>query len=216
MRNAGWDMPYSGRENSTPAVNEYRNCKALCIYKRGIKKKRAGAWNVPTGDNIVACVTECGSDKSAKVHCPPLEGHGCKSRDSKLAEACINCPTRSPSIQSRPLSLRLCHFWSTKKGKRFHLERRHQAVFAELIHNATPGILREPFTTLCRSGSSASTARANICDMQVLVSVPRPPARFFLNALYIIYLLYVLYIIDWYLAMWSCDFVALIKIWLIS
>ena len=29
-----------------------------------------------TGDNIVACVTKSGSDKSAEVHCPPLKGHG--------------------------------------------------------------------------------------------------------------------------------------------
>ena len=46
-----------------------------------LKKKRAGIWNVQTGDNIVACVRNSGSDKSAEVHCPPLEGHGCKSRD---------------------------------------------------------------------------------------------------------------------------------------
>ena len=30
---------------------------------------------------IIACATNSGSDKSAEVHCPPLEGHGCKSRD---------------------------------------------------------------------------------------------------------------------------------------
>ena len=43
--------------------------------------KRAGVWNVQTGDNFVACVTKSGSDKSTEVHCPPLEGHGCKSGD---------------------------------------------------------------------------------------------------------------------------------------
>ena len=46
-----------------------------------VEKKRGGAWNVQTGDNIVACVIKNGSDKSAEVHFPPLEGHGCKSRD---------------------------------------------------------------------------------------------------------------------------------------
>ena len=45
------------------------------------KKKRAGVWNVQTGDNIVAYVTKSDSDKSVEVHCPPLERHGCKSRD---------------------------------------------------------------------------------------------------------------------------------------
>ena len=34
--------------------------------------------------------------------------------------------------------------------------------------------------------TGASTARANTSDIQVLVSVPRHPARFFLNALYIL------------------------------
>ena len=38
--------------------------------------KRAGVWNVQTGDNIVACVTKSGSDKSAEVQYPPLESHG--------------------------------------------------------------------------------------------------------------------------------------------
>ena len=52
----------------------------------------------------------------------------------------------SPSIQSRPLSLRLCHFWSPKKGSEgqtIHLGRRHQAVCAELVQNAAPGTLRD-------------------------------------------------------------------------
>ena len=40
----------------------------------------------------------------------------------------------------------------------------------------------QPFTALCRSGTSASTARINTFDIQVLVSVPRPPAHLFLNA----------------------------------
>ena len=43
------------------------------------------------------------------------------------------------------------------------------------------------FTTLCRSGTSASTARANTSDIQVLASVPRPSACFFLNAPLIIF-----------------------------
>ena len=51
----------------------------------------------------------------------------------------------------------------------------------------SPGnFTRQPFTALCRSGTSASTARANTSDIQVLVSVPRPPAHSFLNASHII------------------------------
>ena len=44
--------------------------------------------------------------------------------------------------------------------------------------------MRQPFAAFCCSGTSASTARANTSDIQVLVSVPRPLARFF-NAPYI-------------------------------
>ena len=47
-------------------------------------------------------------------------------------------------MQSRPLSLQLRHFWSPKKGSEgqtIHLGRRRQAVRAELVHNAAPGIL---------------------------------------------------------------------------
>ena len=40
----------------------------------------------------------------------------------------------------------------------------------------------QPFSASCCSGTSASIARANTSDIQVLVSVPRPPARFFFNA----------------------------------
>ena len=50
----------------------------------------------------------------------------------------------SPSIQFRPLPLRLRQFWSPKKGSEgqiIHLRRRCQAVSAELVHNAAPGIL---------------------------------------------------------------------------
>ena len=52
----------------------------------------------------------------------------------------------------------------------------------------SPGnFTRQPFTALCRSGTSASTARANTSDIQVLASVPRLPAHFFFNTPYCIY-----------------------------
>ena len=59
---------------------------------------------------------------------------------------------QSPSIQSRSLSLRLCHFWFLKKGfegQTIHLKRRHQTVRAELVHNAAPGILRDSYSPPC-------------------------------------------------------------------
>ena len=35
------------------------------------KKIQAGVWNVQTGDNIVACITKSGFEKSAAIYCPP-------------------------------------------------------------------------------------------------------------------------------------------------
>ena len=114
-----------------------------------LKKKPAGVWNVQTCDNIVACVTKSGSDKSVEVHCQPLEGHGCKSHDWKLAESSVNRQTRSPSIQSRPFSIGLHHFWTPKRLWGANDWRRHQAVCAELVHNAAPGILGDRHSRPC-------------------------------------------------------------------
>ena len=58
--------------------------------------------------------------------------------------------SRSPSIQSRPLFLWLRHFRSPRKsseGQTIHLGR--QAVRAELVHNAAPGILRDSHSPPC-------------------------------------------------------------------
>ena len=58
----------------------------------------------------------------------------------------------SPSIQSRPLSLRLRHIWSPKKGSEeqtIHFGRPSQAVRAELVQNAVPGILRDSHSPPC-------------------------------------------------------------------
>ena len=89
----------------------------------------------------------------------------------------------SPSIQSRPL-LQLCHFWSPKKalrGKWFTSDNNVKQYVRDWY--PSPGnFTRQPFTALCRSGTSAWTASANTSDIQVLVSVPRPPDRFLFNA----------------------------------
>ena len=60
--------------------------------------------------------------------------------------------SRLPSIQSRSLSLRLCHFCSPKKGSEeqiIYLRQRRQAVHADLVHNAAPGILRDSHSPPC-------------------------------------------------------------------
>ena len=95
---------------------------------------------------------------------------------------------RSPSIQSRPLSLQLCNFWSPRKGLRGKDSPRTttSSSMCRIGSQRSPGnFMRQPFTALCRSETSASTARANTSDIQVLVSVPRSPASFFLNAVHI-------------------------------
>ena len=60
--------------------------------------------------------------------------------------------SRSPSIQSRSLSLRFRHFWFPKKGSEgqtIHLERRRQTIRAKMVHNAAPGILRDSHSPHC-------------------------------------------------------------------
>ena len=59
--------------------------------------------------------------------------------------------SRSPSIHSRLLSVRLRQFVRQKGsvGQTTHLARRRQAVRAELVHNAAPGILRDSHSPPC-------------------------------------------------------------------
>ena len=70
----------------------------------------------------------------------------------------------------------------TLRGKRFTLDN----DVKQYVRNWFTTQLRK-FTILCRSGTSASKARANTSDIQVLVSIPRPSARFFFNAPLIIF-----------------------------
>ena len=104
-----------------------------------------------TGDNIFACVTRSGFDKSAKIHCRRWRVTGARNV-TKSQRSCRNSSGRSPSIQSRPLSLRLRHFCSPKKGSEeqiIYLRQRRQAVHADLVHNAAPGILRDSHSPPC-------------------------------------------------------------------
>ena len=130
---------------------------------RGIQEVTIRSLECANRWQYVASVTMSDSDKRTEVPCPPLEGHGCKSRDYKLAESCVNLPTRSPSMQARYLSLRLRHFGPHKKGSEgqtIHLGRRRQTVGPTCGTGSqrSPGnFTRQPFTALCCS--------------------PRPPAR---------------------------------------
>ena len=68
------------------------------------------------------------------------------------------------------------------RSKQFTLDDEVKQYVRSWLTTQPREFYEQPFTVLCRSGTSASTARANTSDIQVLVSVPRPPVRFFLNA----------------------------------
>ena len=97
--------------------------------------------------------------------------------------------SRSHSIQSRPLSLRLRHILSPKKrfwGANDSPRTTKSSSTCGTSSQHSPGnFTRQTFTALCRSGTSALAARANTSDIQVLVTAPRPPASFFFNVLII-------------------------------
>ena len=162
---------------------------------RGIKKKRAGGVQKETSQSLKCenqwqyhCV--CNKEWFRQEHGSSLP----TARESRVQVTWRKASRRiqvrgswSPSIQSWPLYLQLCHFWSPKN--RLWGANNSPRTSSSTCGNGSrrrPGnFTRQPFTALCCSGTSASTARANTSDIQVLVSVPRPLARFFLNAHYI-------------------------------
>ena len=58
-------------------MNQFQYIKGALKNKRarGVQKETSRSLECETSDNIVACVTKSGSDKSAEVHFLPLEGH---------------------------------------------------------------------------------------------------------------------------------------------
>ena len=97
---------------------------------------------------------------------------------STLAEIQVGCHLPySPDLSSCDYTI----FWPPKKDSERQTTTSSSTCGTGSLRR--PGnFTRQPFTALCRSGTSASTAAANTSDIQVLVSVPRPPAHFFLNA----------------------------------
>ena len=74
--------------------------------------------------------------------------------DDQYSGSCINSSWRfSVTLHTVQISLpALRHFWSPKRGSEgqtIHLGRRRQAVSAELVHNAAPGILRDRHSPPC-------------------------------------------------------------------
>ena len=54
------------------------------------------------------------------------------------------------------------------EGQTIHLGRRHQAVHAELVHNATPGILRDSHSPPCATVGQVSQQPGSILLVSVL------------------------------------------------
>ena len=146
-----------------------------------LKKKQAGVWNVQTGDNIIAYVTKSGSDKSAEVHCQLLRGWQVQVmwlKASTFAEIQVG---GHPPYSPDPSPCDYAIFGPLKKalrGKRFTSNNDVKPMCGTSSQRSPRNFTRQPFTTLCCSGTNASTTRANTSDIQVLVSVPRPPAYF--------------------------------------
>ena len=74
---------------------------------------------------------------------PTQSWHSCRNSSGKFSVTLYRVQTSFPAIMP---------FWSPKKGSEgqtFHRGRRCQAVHAELVHNAAPGILRDSHSPPC-------------------------------------------------------------------
>ena len=137
-----------------------------------------------TGDNIVACNKE-GSDTRGVI----LLHDNARSHTANIITALLKKfkwdipghPPYNPDLSPCDYAI----FGPLKKHLRANDSPRTttSSITCGTGSQLSPGsFTRQPFTALCRSETSVSAARANSSDIQVLVSVPRPPARFFFNA----------------------------------
>ena len=155
------------------------------LYIRGVKKEMSR--NLECANRWQYCCV-CNKEwfrQALEVHCPLLEGHGCKvtwlkaSRNMRQSSNAITLHT----VQIWPCDYAI--FGPLKKPlsvKRFTSDDNLKQYVWNWFTTQPREFDETPFTALCRSVTSASTAMTNTSDIQVLVSVPRPPARFFLNA----------------------------------
>ena len=143
-----------------------------------LKKKRAGICIVQPGNNIVACVTKSGSDKDAEVllhdNARPQMANTITALLHIFKWEVLGHPLYSPDLSPSDYAI-FCPLKKALRGKRFTSD-------DDVKQNVRNWFTTQPFTALCLSGTSVSTARANTSDILVLVSVPRPPALFFSNA----------------------------------
>ena len=105
-----------------------------------------------TGDNIFACVTKSGSNKSAEVllhdNARPHMADKIKALLQKFRWEVLSHPPYSPDLSPCNYAI----FGPLRKGSErqtINLGQRHQAVHAELVHNAALRILRDSHSLPC-------------------------------------------------------------------
>ena len=123
-----------------------------------------------TGDNIIACVTKSGSDKSAEVQFH--DNTRTHTADTvrvllqKFKWEVLSHPSYSPGLSPCDYAI----FRPLKRLRGANDSPRTTASSSTCRTGAqrSPGnFTRLPFTALCRNGTSASTARVNTSDMKV-------------------------------------------------
>ena len=93
--------------------------------------------------------------------------------------------SQSPSIQSRPLSLWLCHFWSPKKalrGIRFTSDDEVKQYVRNWFTKQSWEFYETAIHHLVSQWDKCLNSQGQYFWYTATVSVPRPPARFFLSA----------------------------------
>ena len=138
-----------------------------------------------TSDNIFACVTKSGSDTRGVIllhdNARPHTANTITVLLQKFKWEVLGHPPYSPDLSPCDYAI-FGQLEKALKGKRFISDDDVKQYVRNWFTTQPRYFTRQTFTALCRSGTSASTARTTTSDMQVLVSVPGPPARFFLNA----------------------------------
>ena len=136
-------------------------CKYRCVCNKELFRQERGS-SLPAA-------------RGSRVQVTWLKASRSKHQSSNAVTPYSLDPSPCHYVIFGPLKKARSCKWSTsddevKQYVRNRLITQTQEFYETVIHR------------LCRSVTSASTASANTSDIEVLLSVPRPPARFFLNA----------------------------------
>ena len=149
------------------AVNAQRYSQILTILRQAIKSERP--------DKLIRGVILL-LDNTGLIR-PPQSRHSCRNSSGRVSVTLHTVQTSLPATTSFLVSLK--RLWGANDSPRRMASRN---TCRTNLKRSPGNFTWQQFTALCRSGTSASTARTNISDLQVLISVPRPPAPFFFTA----------------------------------